>query len=646
MLGCDRATTQELDRMKALLPFVAIACFLAIIGVARASAASGDHSCASIQINSATGNRDFVLDINSNIAPCPSGGTLTPATANAGSAFTYSCEDTTTGAIPPADADANGITVRAYADNTGFPDSTGGAPFFSRAHSPADCDGVTDFTFFCTADGTSGGSPRYGPVRLYIRALRTGVGAYDDNSDEGNQGTDIGRWGMARCDPKETSLSLTSKSVFVGGDTIQSRIILDASAYTNVRPGMIRIKCGSGGSADGAGGFDSSSNYLFSTTINTPNFVEGCTNLKANVSFTRTMAQSGWTTAFYANWNALSTDPRSNSSRDIEIAFSGSVSYIGSFNGINMTKCSASAPTCANVSAFIISLDEEFARAKLLRDANGDSVNAVNVTCQRTRPDLALESGVGMGPTDSSGNSPVVAFSVIAPVGTWSMSCVSSWSGNSASYVVSFEHVSSVTSGTTCAISWNETSTHVFNISIACRSFDPTTGELSAAIPDEPPLLTVQAFNHSQGAWNDNIVSRSQMIANTDSYSLIVTTNTSNHTTPLYAWATSNLTGFPTITGEYYMPVLSTIPTTIAVPLLIAGFAIALVAISFISTANPIPAFAALIGALIGWWQTYTNAASYFDEANLNAIMLLWVFVVIVLAMRSYLMAFKNKMAE
>lgn len=102
---------------------------------------------------------------------------------DAGSSVTLFFRNETAGAVPPGNAD-NVFELLVYYE-------TGTGTLVKTLHSgttpPAD---GTSYTFHFTSNGDSGGSPRAGTLRLYIRADRDAIVAYDRNSDNtGGSGT-------------------------------------------------------------------------------------------------------------------------------------------------------------------------------------------------------------------------------------------------------------------------------------------------------------------------------------------------------------------------------------------------------------------------------------------------------------------------
>lgn len=102
---------------------------------------------------------------------------------NADTSITLYFRNETTGATPPGDADTAFELLVYYETGTGTLIKT----LYSGAAPPAD---GTSYTLHLTANGDSGGGARCGQLRLYIRADRNAIVAYDRNSDNtGGSGT-------------------------------------------------------------------------------------------------------------------------------------------------------------------------------------------------------------------------------------------------------------------------------------------------------------------------------------------------------------------------------------------------------------------------------------------------------------------------
>lgn len=215
------------------LTLLLLACGVGVFVFATHTAAAAGQSsgsCALVDIGTSpnTGDRLFELYAGS-VSECASSG-ATPDDITSGSSITLSCGQIPTGIAPPAVPDVGGVTIRAYADNTGFPNGAG--QFFSSTTNA--CNLLTTTTIFCTSDGTVTGSARYGVVRLYLSVSRTGIGAYADNSDQGTS-PNSAQYGVFRCDPNITAVNATSGAgavhTFVGGDSLTTSLTANAATY-------------------------------------------------------------------------------------------------------------------------------------------------------------------------------------------------------------------------------------------------------------------------------------------------------------------------------------------------------------------------------------------------------------------------------
>lgn len=297
-----------------------------------------------------------------------------------------------------------------------------------------------------------------------------------------------------------------------------------------------------------------------------------------------------------------------------------------SFAGINMTKL----PGEANVSLFTISLDQEFATARILTNARGEILTGKSVTCFRTKPNSDIETGVSMGTTDSNGDSQTKEFQVIPPQGEWDMTCTTSENGNSASYTVSFFHTSGVTSGTNIAVSFNVTSNTTgtwANISAIIRYYEGACDCVEKAFPDDLVKLTLQAYNTTSAKWDIVITERTIMqppIITESNYNTTIKLNNSYMAFPILASVTTNITGKPFIALATYLNQTSTtinngdtmsmIPTETAVPMAFAIIMIATIALPFVSRTNPIPSILSVILLLIIGALTLTNQETLGDN--------------------------------
>lgn len=524
--------------MRLLVLLAGLATLLAIAHEARAPGPSGatasKTTCSMIDLNLATGDRVFSIADTTNSGP-----TILTCNSNAfgldlvteGASVTLTCTESWTGVSPPGVPDSGGIVLRAFADENSYPAAVGTTGFWSKTITGNTCSPPVSFPFYCTSDGTATGSPRSGPVRLYVSAVRSSVPAYSDDSDAGTQGTDSAQYGVLLCKAKESSIAFTpAQAYYPGGTSVTETLTLASSSYTSVTVGQLRVKCGSpwDGHSGMTGTFGSTSSASISSTIASTSWPSGCSSLKLNASVTAHSSLTGYTTLPYTVFDAASTDAPSNNTQswtdpldgtfpvgptDIEKNVAGTVSYAGTFDGVNMTKCGAGVPTCANVSSFTISVDTAYGQAWGLRDSNGAIIASVTVTCTQLKPDMTTYATVTMGATDAHGTAPIQAFTVSPPKGTWSLSCTASWSGNTATYVVHFFFASAYTADTALGVKWNVTfvpsnGTILANVTGILRVYDPTSDDVIATFPDAAPKCTILAFDSATGRYSRVVADR------------------------------------------------------------------------------------------------------------------------------------------
>jgi hypothetical protein len=514
-----------------------LGCLLLLAHDARAATTASKNTCSAIDLNLATGDRVFSVADTTN-----SGSSILTCNSNAfgldevteGASLTLTCTESWSGVQPPGVADSGGVTIRAFADNTNFPAAVGTTGFWSKTITGTGCAPQVSFALYCTSDGTATGSPRHGPVRLYVSAVRSSVPTYSDDSDQGSQGTDSAQYGIILCKAKETSLTFSPAQTFYpGGQTVTESLSLASSAYTSVNVGQLRVKCGSpwDGHSGTTGSWGSGTSASISSTIASAAWPNGCASLRVNASVTAHSALSGYTSLPYTVFDASSADAASNNTQqwtdgldgtfnvgptDIERAVGGTVSYAGSFDGVNMTKCGSGVPTCANVSTFTISVDSAYAQAWGLRDSTGSIVAGVTVSCTQLKPDGSTFATITMGATDAHGAAPIQQLTVTSPKGTWSVSCSASWSGNTASYTESFFFASAYTADTALGVKWNVTyetanGTYRANVTGILRAYDPTTDDVTATFPDKAPRCTIVAFDKTTGRYSRTLASRVMM---------------------------------------------------------------------------------------------------------------------------------------
>jgi voltage-gated sodium channel type IV alpha len=233
----------------------------------------------------------------------------------------------------------------------------------------------------------------------------------------------------------------------------------------------------------------------------------------------------------------------------------------GTFDGINISKTSGG----TNVSSFTIGNDIEYATAKGLRNASGSLIASVSVSCQRTRPDFTTEPSVVMGNTDGSGNSPEKQFSVVAPAGTWQMTCSAAWSGNNATYTIAFFHVSPFTGNLQAPILWNVSpqtnGTALVNITTCLREYDQVSDAVMRVAPDDVVKLTVEAYNASDDLHDIKLQNRTVMGHEDGGVATCFRsnfyTNQSNLVGGAFAYVTMNFTGNAFMGSEAFIQMKS-----------------------------------------------------------------------------------------
>lgn len=309
------------------------------------------------------------------------------------------------------------------------------------------------------------------------------------------------------------------------------------------------------------------------------------------------------------------------------------VSATWTFGGINMTKCAAGTPTCQNATGFTISADNEYAQAKGLRDVNGNLKSGIAITCQRTLPTTVLETAVGMGNTDASGNSPVVQFAVLTPAGTWTMTCTATANGNTATYAVRFFHSSAFSANIAVAVQWNVTTfipdngTAAVNVTSCLREYDQASDSVLRIFPDDAPKLTVEAYNpatdlHDHVLFDRFVMQNEDTVSTATCYRALVYADEQWLRNGAIAYTTTNFTGSPFIgfagyqlatnqtgnmTGNFTGGSIrgqvfdtSTVPQDMSVTTLIVAVYAASVLVAYASDKSLWPTFLGVVLALFG----------------------------------------------
>jgi len=767
---------------------------------AEGASVDSSHSCSNVRISVLAGNtRDFTVWTGSDPAAgmrCDLPGGHTPTDINSGDSISLHCLESTGGAGAPGAPDANGIIIRAYADNTGFPD---GATFlWSQTFSS--CLTQQDFTKHCTADGTVGGAAQFGTVRLYVRAVRTTVVTYDDSSDSATDNMDSGQYGVYRCNPRPTLMIPANEPSgslpWIGGDTYDARLTADSAPTTVGTNGNLRTNCYHRESTPATVTFTSSVATANALLEGGPDvWPTGCT-LKHNATLTKSSSVSGWTGVGFAIWDQTTpitgvTFPSSTvatfTSHTLNRILTATASCTVTVNGITttignrgdsftVTSCSpwqdaratnvpnnqaargwynratqwratgdfpstdgtfgtsGSFPTTivsttsatvtsglgyhktvetfsttartdtvlqnwgntsgvldvsatwhmdglnisksslgANASSFTIGADQQFGRSKGLRDINNVLLSGKAVTCQRTKPDLTTETAVAMGNTDASGNSPEAEFQVIAPQGSWQLTCTATGSGNTGTYTITFFHVSPFTADTVLAVGWNVSfnpnGTYNANISAVMRGYDPALDSIALVFPDDPDdvEITVMIWNPADSTFSYRILDGIRMVRDdgtSAAYHVNLTLSELNATQGAYAFVRSNLTGRPFIGAEYYgtansgnftgnftgtVTDMAALPPEITIPGAFLFLSLLGIAISFVSKENPLPSIAGVIVQVILGVMLFSQSETYFNQNGTNfreALYLLFLVALVGTAVRAFLLVRPKKQEE
>jgi hypothetical protein len=144
---------------------------------------------------SAGSTRSFAL--RADAVDSTAGGDISAFTLAAGGSIDLTYRTATTGLTAPSEATTVALAV--YYE-------TGDGLLIKILHNTTPPANGTVFTFYATDTGELGGSPRSGTLRLYVFASRSGVGAYDGNSDNN------GDQGVLRANAKVTNLSVSAYS--------------------------------------------------------------------------------------------------------------------------------------------------------------------------------------------------------------------------------------------------------------------------------------------------------------------------------------------------------------------------------------------------------------------------------------------------
>lgn len=225
-----------------------------VAGEAAAGTTTGNH-CLSAgrtifdDVNSQNFRHTFIQTAADPIPSCtPDAG---PENVPAGSSFSFVCQSDTGGPVPPLGPDT--VVVRGYTENTGYGGGAGQIwelTLSLPAQCPDDAFGTT-LTRWCTSDGTSTGSPRYGIVRVWVRMARSLT--YDVHSEDGAAGNDAADVGYVRCTAPVSAFTdaragSSSPTTYVGGDTLRTSFTAGATLYNGGSVATLRLICGASGS--------------------------------------------------------------------------------------------------------------------------------------------------------------------------------------------------------------------------------------------------------------------------------------------------------------------------------------------------------------------------------------------------------------
>lgn len=299
------------------LAWALLAAALALAGFASLAeaAVANQSTCADVTTQatpSTLGSRywfvvDATLSSPSTISGCQ-GAAQPLAERAAGDSITVKCVETTTGVSPPAAP--NTVTIYAQSDNANS-GSPATSPIWSTAFTGS-CTAASTATFYCTSNGLVGGSPRLGLVRFIVRAVKTGGGAYDVNSDTGSSGAGFTEGsGVLRCQAEATAFtdavagfSPPSPS-YHGGDSLRS-VLSAAVDYSPASLGNLVLVCAGSSNVAGATTFTTDTVTIDLTIQGTTTAWPDDCALSQNMTITRNSAIPTFLptgTVLYATWN-------------------------------------------------------------------------------------------------------------------------------------------------------------------------------------------------------------------------------------------------------------------------------------------------------------------------------------------------------
>lgn len=148
----------------------------------------------------------------------------------------------------------------------------------------------------------------------------------------------------------------------------------------------------------------------------------------------------------------------------------------------------AATPFVNSTSGFTIGDDTQNTHVTNVRDARGNGVTGVSVTCQRTKATGELETAVSMG-TTTAGTTAITQFQTLAPPGPWRYTCTGTLNGNSFSYTVQYLHITTLSSNIDVVILqkvWQASNGTVYlNVTAQGIYWDSMTVNTTPAIPDD-----------------------------------------------------------------------------------------------------------------------------------------------------------------
>lgn len=178
------------------------------------------------------------------------------------------------------------------------------------------------------------------------------------------------------------------------------------------------------------------------------------------------------------------------------------------YNGsVNASKTAS--PFVNASTGFIIGDDTQSAKVFNVRDASGNPVSGLSVTCQRTKPSAETETSVSMGTTNVNGETSVVSFQTLAPPGWWRYTCTGSMNGNSLNVVENYLHISPLTSNIDVVILqkvWTAPNGTVhLNITGQGIYWDSLTANITPAFPDDNNV-TMRVQTQRLGQVNQDLI--------------------------------------------------------------------------------------------------------------------------------------------